>query len=325
MEQIKLGEKNSTDININTNRSENLSPRLQIQIEKFEKYKPEILKLIKRYEEEYNVVMFYAAEIGSRGLGTDVEDSDFDISGFFIPKDEMEYFKIIKKVGNTIKLDKIKLQLDGKFYDVDFDFWDIKEWLRSKVTKNSTGCDFWFESPLIYINLFPEIINEVRKYIIPPFLLYWGKAKSGIQYNEKDLTNSDKCKTKSLMNVLTSLFQYFHYQIYLNFPIYNILDEIDFLIKNKDDIISQGIYDTEEFKIFEKSTEIYFELFEEKKKTRKNLRTKIPEEIYQLMNLIQGKFNVHKKKYELEILIKEDKAQEIFDEILALIKNITID
>jgi predicted nucleotidyltransferase len=301
---------------------ENLfSQRTLSQFESFNNYREEVEKVLKKYEELYGVVIFYASEVGSRGLGINVEESDFDIAGFFVPKDEMDYYKIFRKFGNTIRITQEKIKINDKFYDLDLDIWDMKEWLRMKVTKNLTGCDFWFESLLIYRNLYPEIIKDLKKFVSPPFLLYWGKSKSGIGYAEKDLKNKGYCLTKCLMNVLTNLFHYFHYQIFLNFPIYNILDEIDMIRNNKTHIISKGIYDEGEFQLIEKSIELYLNLFEEKKIARKNVKEKIPEAIYDLMKLIESKYNTHKKKYELEILLQEEKAQEIFEGILGLNKS----
>jgi hypothetical protein len=71
------------------------------------------------------------------------------------------------------------------------------------------------------------------------------------------------------MNVETNLFQYLHSQIYNDFPIFNILDEIEFLKENKAEIIKMGNFNEEDFVTIEKNIEFYRDLFDEKMKARK--------------------------------------------------------
>lgn len=302
----------------NKNESEiSSSIRVKMQIEKFNSYKNEIEKILLKIENEKEINIFYASEIGSRGLGIDVEDSDFDIIGFFIPQNELEYFKIIKKYDRTIKVTQDKKIINDRLYEVDIELYDIKIWLGLKVTKNLTGCDFWFESPLLYRNKYPDIIQEIRKYIIPPSLLYWGKAKSGIGYNEKDIKTKGECLNKSLMNVLSSLFQYLHYQIYLNFPVFNILDEIDFLKEKKQEIINKEAFTEKEFEIIEGCIQVYYKLLDQKKNNgRKSISKEIPNCIYDFKKLLEKNYDTNKRKYEFEKLINEEVAQGWFDSLL---------
>jgi predicted nucleotidyltransferase len=288
---------------------------LQTQLERFSKTQPFIEEIIEKFEKEYDITIFYASETGSRGLGIDVEESDFDITGFFIPKEE-EYYKIIRKYDHMIKIVQYKLELDNKIFDVDLELWDIKDWFKAKVKKNNTGCDFWFESPVVYRNLFPDLVTKIRDYVSPPYLLYWGKAKSGIGYNQKDLKNKGECLNKSLMNVLTSLFQYLHSQIYMNFPHYNILYELEFLKNEKEKILSEKHLTNEQLDIVYKNIDFYSKLFEGKKIQRKATSTSIPDCITEFMHFLESNYNTKKRKFELEILLKEDKAQELFEELL---------
>jgi hypothetical protein len=299
------------------NISSNLSQREKIQLEKFKEYKLSIEEILQRLEKEYEIKIIYACESGSRGLGIDVDDSDFDITGFFIPQSSLEYYKIIPKFTKTIKLTQEKIIIGEINQEIDIDIIEFKEWLGLKISKNYAGGDFWFESSLIYRNLYPDIIHKIRKRINPPYLLYWGKAKSGIGCNEGSLKRNGNCLNKLLMNVLTSLFQYFHFQLYGTFPMYNILDEIDYLLSQKEFIIRSNTgFNDDDFNLFTKCVEVYLKLFEEKKINRKSTSFYIHKEVYDFFNLLKSKYDTKIKKSQLEIIMKEEWAQEIFDEIL---------
>jgi len=299
----------NSDINL-------LSERVILQLKDFDNYKDHINNILIRIEKDYEIKIFYASETGSRGIGNNVSDSDFDITGFFVPINEMEYFKIVRKYDSTIKIIQEKIFLNNNFFEVDIELWDFKEWLKSKVLKNSQGCDFWFESPLIYKNLYPDLIETVRKIIPPPYLLYWGKAKSGLEYNEKDIKNKGICLNKSLMNVLTNLFYYTHYQIFFTFPYYNIFDEMDYLLKKKEMINQSSFTDPKDFSILEKSVEVYYKLHEDKKKDRKSKTDLIPEAIYDFRMVLNRNFITKKKKSELEMTFNEETAQNLFDKVM---------
>jgi hypothetical protein len=293
------------------------SKREEIQLQKFNEYKSSIEDIFLKLEKEYEITIIYASESGSRGLGIDVEDSDFDITGFFIPQSSVEYYKIIPKFTKTIKITQEKFQIGDETREIDIELLEIKDWLGSKISRNFTGADFWFESKLVYRKIYPDIMQELRKKINPPYLLYYGKANSGIGYNEGSLKKNGHFLNKLLMNVLTSLFQYFHFQLFQTFPLYNILDEIDYLLSQKDFILgSNKLFNEDDYNLFKKCVEVYLKLFEEKKVNRKSTSTSIPKEVYDFFNLLKCKYTTNKKKYELEIIMKEDWAQEIFDEIL---------
>jgi predicted nucleotidyltransferase len=118
---------------------ENKRNHANVQIEIFKIFQPEIEEYLKEIENDYDIKIFFASEQGSRALGTDVEESDIDISGFFIAKEEEDYYKIVKRWEKVIRLMQKKLLIGMKIYEIDIELWDIKEWLHSKVTKNNTG------------------------------------------------------------------------------------------------------------------------------------------------------------------------------------------
>jgi predicted nucleotidyltransferase len=306
-----------------------LSLRVEKQLEQFNENKDHILKLLKEIEQEYDISIVFASETGSRAMGNDVEDSDFDVSGFFITKEE-NYFKLFPKFDKTIKVIQKQIELNNKVYEFDVELCELKDWLYHKVTKNQVAHDYWFTSPLVYIDLFPEITEDLKNYLIPPHLVYLGKAKSGIGYNEKDIKNKSCCVNKLLMNVFTSSFQYLHTQLFHNFPNFNIFDEIAFILDNKNKIIEDNLLSENEFEIITKNAELYSYIFEEKKKNRKSTRENIPEEIYSFLKLLEEKFSNKKKNNKekdktkekdlFKNLLEVEKAQEIFDYLLSKIK-----
>lgn len=293
------------------------SKRVEEQVKKFGSYKEKIDLILQELEKEYEITIFFAAESGSRGLGIDVEDSDFDVTGFFVGKLK-NYYKVIPKFEKTIKIIQRIITLDSKQYELDIELWEAKDWLQSKISKNSGSCDYWFTSPLIYRNLYPKITEKIEKALSPPILLYLGKAKSGIGYNEKDIKNKGNCLSKSLMNVVTSLFQYLHTQLYGNFPNFNILDEIDFIRNSK--LKEEFKFTDDEYKAIGECAESYNLLLEAKTKSRKSTMTDIPQSIYNLMKILESKYCVKGKKGESNLnslLLTEDEAQNIFDLLIS--------
>jgi predicted nucleotidyltransferase len=299
----------------NENEQQNSSNNLQL--EKFLRTKKYILDILENIEKEYDVDMLYCSETGSRALGTDSDSSAYEITGFFITKPE-NYYKIIKTYNRIIEKKQDILIIDDIKFDLNLELWDIKEWFHLKVTKNLTGCDYWFNSPLIYINKFPDIIEEIKKYLLPPYLLYWGKAKSGINFLEKEIKLGNEILNKEIINIFVALFQYLHTQLYMNYPIYNILDELDFINENKSTILEQKIYNEDEYNVIETTIDKFKEILNEKRKDRMSKRKDMPNDIYIFMKLLESKYNTHKKKYELTNLLKENSAQDLFNNFLEL-------
>lgn len=60
------------------------SNTVQISQDKEKYLRQKILEFIRNIEKQYDIKIIYAAETGSRGYGTNVKDSDFDIKGYFI-------------------------------------------------------------------------------------------------------------------------------------------------------------------------------------------------------------------------------------------------
>lgn len=69
------------------------------------------LKFIGELEEKHNMKVLFAAETGSRGYGTNMKDSDFDIKGFFIspPKTYMS----VMGGPTAIREDHFKVEVNG--------------------------------------------------------------------------------------------------------------------------------------------------------------------------------------------------------------------
>ena len=59
------------------------------QLKKFDTYKNYIEQILKKIEKDYEIKIFFVCETGSKGIGNDVNESDFDITGFFVPLNEL--------------------------------------------------------------------------------------------------------------------------------------------------------------------------------------------------------------------------------------------
>jgi hypothetical protein len=132
---------------------------------------------------------------------------------------------------------------------------------------------------------------------------------------EKDINSKGECLNKSLISVLISLFQYIHYQIYSDFPHFNILDEVDFLVKNKDNIFATYFRNEKEFETLEKCTNLLHDLLKQVKIFSKSTSNIIFQIIYDLKKLVDDKYKILKKRPQ-EIIIDEDTAQRWFDDVL---------
>lgn len=290
----------------------NLKSNNDFNFESIEEY-------LKKIENEFEIIIVFASETGSRALGTSVENSDFDISGFFIGKNKESYLLLFPKYDNIIKIVQHQIMINNIKYEIDVELLEVKDWLNSKCIKNENRYDYWFTSPLIYRNINPEVFID-KIYLSAPSNLYLGKAKSAISYNEKDLKNNNLCLNKSLMNIICSFFQYLHVQLYNDFPNFNILNEFNFILKNEESLTKlKTLFDESQIKILEDSIKLYKELLLEKQKERLSKRNNFPEVIYDLSKLLTDKFQVKKdikKDKEINKLLDTNEAQQIFNKLL---------
>jgi hypothetical protein len=274
-------------------------------------------------EEKYKIKILYACETGSRASGVDVEESDFDIKGFYIAR-ECEYLKVIRSVKQVIKEDHLNLFIDKYEFDLDIELRDIKFYLHEKLEKNVLRSDFWFMSKLIYRNLLPEeVTNELSKHLNPDVFIFSPNDKSGLDTLEKNLKHSGKVINKKLLSLLISCINYLHTEVFnedfnLRFPFYNIYEEIDFIKKNLDKF-RKFIGDDFLMDLLIKNLELVHGLHVRKKLGRVSTTKSIPEILSKFYRGLSEKFRPEEKRKNLPKIKCElnlEWAQIFFEECL---------
>jgi len=277
-----------------------------------------IEEILKEYEAKYNINIFFACDTGSRSLGVAAKTSDFDLNGFFIPHYK-EYLKIHRTSKEIISKQGIKFKVKEECYELDIQLWDIKDWLKEKIEKNILGCDIWFESPIIFRNHHTDIIEKIKSYIEPPFYYFWGKYRNNFDKCKKEI-KKEGTQNKKIMNTLIYATQFLHTRVLDGFPKYNIFQEIELFMKNKDKIIQKDSLTEKEFKTLIECFDFIKECYEEKKKNKKSLAKEIPQFVINFNEMMLNKFNAKAMKLGIVNYWNEKNSQEIFDEILKIYK-----
>jgi predicted nucleotidyltransferase len=275
-------------------------------------------EILKEYEAKYNINIFFACDTGSRSLGVAVKTSDFDLNGFFIPHYK-EYLKIQRTSKEIIAKQGIKFKVNDENYELDIQLWDIKDWLKEKIDKNVLGCDFCFESPIVFRNYHSDIIENIKSFIKPPFYLFWGKYRNNFDLCQKDI-KKEGTQNKKIMNTLIYAIQYLHTRVLDGFPKYNIFEEMKIFIENKEKIIHKGQITEDEFKNLLECFEFIEVCYEEKKKSRKGLTKEIPQCVMYLNKMMLDKFQAKSMKIGIINYWNEKNCQEIFDKLLDVYK-----
>jgi predicted nucleotidyltransferase len=279
--------------------------------------KMSIEKIIKMYEEEYNINIFFASDTGSRAYGVSVPTSDFDVNGFYIP-DYKEYIKIVRKSHSIISKQGLKFSSGNQTYEMDLILWDIQDWLRQKIEKNNMGFDYVIFSPIVYRNNHQEILQQIKSLIDPPFYYFWGKLKNNLDICRKEL-KKEGTQNKKIMNTLIYCVNYLYCRIFNEFPEFNIFLLME-NIKTKKDKLYLYLNEEEISNLYHCFLFIE-ECYEEKKKGRKSLRNDIPDIVSKLNDIFDNKFNGKKDKISINNPWNSENAQKIFNQLLAIYKN----
>lgn len=135
------------------------------------------LSFIKEIEVKHDVTMIYAVETGSRGYGTQMNDSDFDIKGFFINKRSV--YSSVMGGARAIRDDHVKVEVGGKSYELDFEFNDFRKFLKNKLKGNKLDhMNFRFFSPTIYLNRFSaSTFREIQESVKLPTEKFFSVSK----------------------------------------------------------------------------------------------------------------------------------------------------
>jgi predicted nucleotidyltransferase len=292
---------------------ENLTPQIE---EDFYKIFPQItyemnraiINFLKKVEDYFKISIIFACDTGSRTTGVAVENSDCDINGFFIRKsydkfDSSKNKKILTKhhVTPLIKeSDKF-----AKAYDIQI--WDLDHWILSKKTKNMNSNDYWFYSPLIYINEIPELIGTIKAVIKPPLNHFYGKFWNNFAMYADRKKIKEGVENKKIMNTLIYGIEFLYAKLFYEFPEYNIFNLIKKINSNKDFLLSNYLLTHEEYLYLTKCFEYIYHTYEEKKKNKKSMTYELPLCVKKFMYCLKKKYqeNIEEMKE-----CKEDRKED---------------
>ncbi|MCP9770058.1 nucleotidyltransferase domain-containing protein [Lacihabitans sp. LS3-19] len=116
--------------------------------------KEEILKELKRLEEQYEIKILFAVESGSRAWGFSSTDSDWDVRYIYVHK--LDWY---------LKIDQLKdNQEEILENDIDLAGWELKKALKLFRKSNPPLLE-WLRSPIVYKDEFSffELLGEMSK------------------------------------------------------------------------------------------------------------------------------------------------------------------
>ena len=108
-----------------------------------------IINKLKEIEQNENIDIILAVEVGSRAWGFASKDSDYDVR-----------FIYIRKLEDYLKLEKIKDIIEWQLDDtLDINGWDLKKALQLMYDSNPSIFE-WLSSPIVYKN--SDSYNELK-------------------------------------------------------------------------------------------------------------------------------------------------------------------
>jgi hypothetical protein len=285
-----------------------------------------VLKFLNEAESNYKIKILYACETGSRAVGVNVEESDYDVKGFYIAN-ESEYLRVIRSVNPQLIVHHLSLNIEGKEYDVDIELLDITYYFSEKILHNYNRADFWFFSKIIYVNLFSdEILNTIKNHLHPPMFMFSPRDKSGLETLEKMLRKKVQIMNKKLLCLLISCIQFLHTELFSpesKFPFYNIFEEISYIKERMENGIINKHLNEEEKQLLKINLELVEGLYNRKKQGRTGTTKAIPENLSKFIKMITEKFDPEGKRknsIQLKYTLDESFAQSIFDKYIFIIE-----
>jgi uncharacterized protein len=162
-----------------------------------------ILLVLKQIEKEYDVVILYACESGSRSWGFPSNDSDYDVRFIYVHKKEW-YLSIDQRrdVLEVPKHDKISIQVDKL---LDLNGWELTKALRLFRKSNPPLLE-WLHSNIVYYQASSAInkMKAVESQIFSPIsgIHHYLKMAKG---NYRDYKNRKEVKIKRYFNIFRPL------------------------------------------------------------------------------------------------------------------------
>lgn len=139
----------------------------------------EILKRLRKIEEDYKVKILFAVESGSRAWGFDSKNSDWDIRFIYVHK--LDYYLSTQERRDVIEI------IEG---DLDFSGWELRKALRLLAKGNPPMLE-WIGSPIVYTKD-REFVADLNELAIGSFdpkasiYHYLGMAKRNYNQYIKD-------------------------------------------------------------------------------------------------------------------------------------------
>jgi hypothetical protein len=269
-------------------------------------------------EKELGITILYACETGSRALGTDVEESDFDIKGFYISS-ESEYLRVIRKINPNYIIHHLNLKVGPYEFDLDVELKDIKFYFLEKLEANTLRADFWFKSKVIYRNLFTDDIYKViQTTLYPGVYIFSPDDKSGVNTLRKNLTKQGGIMNKKVLGLIISAIQYLHTELFDNeFPVYNIFKEIEYVKCHKEKVLLK--LSVEEYGLLENMFDLVSSYYLRKQQGRVSVTKSIPNNLVLFIEMISDKFKPEEKRKVLnkfKCVFDEEWAEKTFDYLL---------
>lgn len=162
-----------------------------------------ILLVLKQIEKEYDVVILYACESGSRAWGIPSNDSDYDVRFIYVHKKEW-YLSIDQRrdLLEVPKHDKISIKVDKL---LDLNGWELTKALRLFRKSNPPLLE-WLHSNIVYYEATSAInkMKELESQIFSPIsgIHHYLKMAKG---NYRDYLNRKEVKIKRYFNIFRPL------------------------------------------------------------------------------------------------------------------------
>lgn len=152
----------------------------------------EILRRLKKVQDNENIKILYACESGSRAWGFHSSDSDYDVRFIYIRRPE--FYLSIDEGRDVIEHPIID--------DIDLSGWDLKKALKLFRKSNPPLLE-WLQSPIIYMKQYS--VSEQLKSLLP---IYYSPISCMHHYsnmaegNLRDYLRNDKVWIKKYFYVL---------------------------------------------------------------------------------------------------------------------------
>jgi hypothetical protein len=280
----------------------------------------EIKNFLLNFEKEKDIKLIFVCEIASRSHNIHVEESDYDLFGLYLPNPK-DSLRIKNKIEQEYKIPHNDVEINGKIYEIDIELKDFRYYAVKKAINSEIHMDYFFFTPIVYMNRFPEIINKINENIVPKPFDFLARLRYLYIHCEKSLKKDMECLNKKLLTALVHGLQYFHCCVYGTFPLFDVFEEINYLKNELDNLIENKIINENEKFLLLQVFDLINYFYDEKKKGRKTMSTCIPDYIIKFKNWLENDFKyLNLQDESTKTKMDLDFFQDLLDEML---KNIS--